>query len=103
MSYQAPFVDAATSVDAVNRENTFISYYSYGSILGLALDLKLREKDLTLDNFMKLMWTTYGKPEVAYTIQDIQTTLGNMQGKNLQMNFLIIISIKVKCRIILIC
>src|SRR5690606_3133929 len=26
MSYQAPFVDAATSVDPVNRENTFISY-----------------------------------------------------------------------------
>ena len=25
MSYQAPFVDAATSVDPVNRENTFIS------------------------------------------------------------------------------
>ncbi len=40
MSYQAPFVDAATSVDPVNRENIFISYYSYGSMLGLALDLK---------------------------------------------------------------
>jgi len=81
MSYQAPFVDAATSVDAVNRENTFISYYSYGSILGLALDLKLREKELNLDDFMKLMWTTYGKPEVAYTIKDIQTTLGKYAGK----------------------
>lgn len=39
MSYQAPFVDAAKSVDETNRENTFISYYSYGSMLGLALDL----------------------------------------------------------------
>jgi len=36
MSNQAPFVDAATSVDPVNRENMFISYYSYGSVLGLA-------------------------------------------------------------------
>lgn len=81
MSYQAPFVDAATSVDAVNRENTFISYYSYGSILGLALDLKLRDNDLNLDNFMKLMWTTYGKPEVAYTIKDIQTTLAKYAGQ----------------------
>jgi len=87
MSYQAPFVDAATSVDAVNRENTFISYYSYGSILGLALDLKLREKDLTLDNFMKLMLTTYGKPEVAYTIKDIQTTLGKYAGKEFAEDF----------------
>ena len=41
MSQQAPFVDAATSVDEVNRENTFISYYSYGNVLGLALDLLL--------------------------------------------------------------
>ena len=80
MSYQAPFVDAATSVDAVNRENTFISYYSYGSILGLALDLKLRENNLHLDDFMKLMWTTYGKPEVAYTIKDIQSTLAKYAG-----------------------
>ena len=29
MSNQAPFVDAATSVDPVNLENMFISYYSY--------------------------------------------------------------------------
>ncbi len=35
MSYQAPFVDAARSVDDINRDNTFISYYSYGSMLGL--------------------------------------------------------------------
>ena len=37
MSYQAPFVDAARSVDPVNRTNTFISYYTYGSVLGLAV------------------------------------------------------------------
>ena len=42
MSYQAPFVDAATSVDPVNTENTFISYYSYGSVLGLAAGPVLR-------------------------------------------------------------
>ena len=54
MSFQAPFVDAATSVDPVNRENTFISYYSYGSVLGLALDLSLRQNNLNLDDYMKL-------------------------------------------------
>src|SRR5690606_41851505 len=42
MSRQAPFVDAATSVDPHNRANTFISYYTYGAALGLALDLELR-------------------------------------------------------------
>ncbi len=82
MSYQAPFVDAATSVDPVNRENMFISYYSYGSILGLALDLSLREKDLNLDDFMKKMWTKYGKTEVAYTVEDIENTLEEYAGKD---------------------
>lgn len=81
MSYQAPFVDAATSVDPVNRENTFISYYSYGSVLGLALDLSLREKDLNLDDYMKLIWYTYGKTEVPYTIKNLHESLNTYAGK----------------------
>lgn len=81
MSYQAPFVDAATSVDPVNRENTFISYYSYGSVLGLALDLKLREKDLNLDNYMALVWETFGKPEKPYTINDLEQSLSKYAGE----------------------
>lgn len=82
MSFQAPFVDAATSVDPVNRENTFISYYSYGSVLGLALDLSLREQDLSLDELMKKMWEKYGKTEVAYTVQDIEETLAEYAGED---------------------
>ncbi|WP_024479188.1 M61 family metallopeptidase [Cellulophaga baltica] len=82
MSYQAPFVDAATSVDPVNRENTFISYYSYGSILGLALDLSLREKGLNLDDFMKLVWTTYGKKEIPYTVKNLNESLNTYAGKD---------------------
>jgi len=80
MSYQAPFVDAARSVDLVNRGNTFISYYSYGSMLGLALDLSLREKGLNLDDYMQLVWTTFGKVEQPYTIQDLQQTLNSYAG-----------------------
>ncbi|MEP2240107.1 MAG: PDZ domain-containing protein, partial [Maribacter sp.] len=87
MSYQAPFVDAATSVDPVNRENTFISYYSYGSVLGLALDLSLREKGLNLDDFMKLVWTTYGKTENAYTIENLNETLNMYAGETFGNNF----------------
>ncbi len=82
MSYQAPFVDAATSVDPVNRENTFISYYSYGSILGLALDLALREKNLNLDDYMKLVWQSYGKKEIPYTLENLQQTLTQYAGKS---------------------
>ncbi|WP_298527184.1 M61 family metallopeptidase [uncultured Christiangramia sp.] len=87
MSMQAPFVDAAKSVDPVNRENTFISYYSYGSILGLALDLSLRENDLNLDDFMKMIWQKYGKNEVAYDTEDIENTLTAYAGKEFSDNF----------------
>jgi len=83
MSYQAPFVDAATSVDPVNRGNTFISYYSYGSVLGLALDLDLRnqKENLTLDGYMKSVWKTYGKTENPYTITDLNKALNNYAGE----------------------
>ena len=80
MSYQAPFVDAARSVDPVNRENTFISYYSYGSVLGLALDLSLRQEGLNLDDYMKLVWKKYGENEVHYTLKDLHLTLNQYAG-----------------------
>ena len=87
MSYQAPFVDAATSLDPVNRENTFISYYSYGSVLGLALDLLLRQNGLNLDDYMKLVWQTYGKSEIPYTLQGLNEALNNYAGKVFGDNF----------------
>ena len=81
MSYQAPFVDAARSVDDTNRENTFISYYSYGSMLALSLDLSLREKNLDLDDYMAFVWNGYGKPEIPYTVDDLHHSLNQFAGK----------------------
>ncbi len=81
MSDQAPFVDAATSIDPNNYENTFISYYSYGSVLGLALDLSLRQNNRNLDDFMKLMWQKFGTTEKSYTVLDLQETLREYAGK----------------------
>lgn len=77
MSYQAPFVDAATAVDQVNWENTFISYYSYGNVIGLALDLSLRnlEQNKTLDGYMRLVWRKFGKNEIPYTVKNLEETL----------------------------
>jgi len=82
MSQQAPFVDAATSIDPVNRENMFISYYSYGSVLGLALDLSLRKAGKNLDDFMKLVWQNFGKNEKPYTLKDLQNTLKAYAGND---------------------
>lgn len=89
MSYQAPFVDAATSLDPVNRENTFISYYTYGSVLGLALDLSLRnlDKGLSLDGFMQSVWQTYGSTEIAYTVRDLEMALSNYAGASFSKEF----------------
>jgi predicted metalloprotease with PDZ domain len=76
MSEQAPFVDAAASIDPQNRTNTFISYYTWGAAIGLGLDLTLRERyDLTLDDYMRAVWKAYGEPERAYTVADLRATL----------------------------
>ncbi|MFB3070090.1 MAG: M61 family metallopeptidase, partial [Gemmatimonadales bacterium] len=65
MSMQAPFVDAATAVDPTNRGNTFISYYTWGSVIAANLDLTLRSRfSLTLDGYMRRVWQRFGKTEI---------------------------------------
>lgn len=82
MSRHAPFVDAATAVDEDNHANTFISYYSYGSVLALALDLRIRlgYEGKTLDDVMKYLWENYGKPEIPYEVPDLQKAVGEVTG-----------------------
>jgi predicted metalloprotease with PDZ domain len=82
MSMQAPFVDAATSIDETNRRNTFISYYSYGEVIGLGLDLTLRTKfpGKTMDDFIRAVWKKHGKTEIPYTNEDLRTILGEVTG-----------------------
>jgi predicted metalloprotease with PDZ domain len=91
MSRMAPFVDAATSIDRTNVDNTYISYYTWGEAIGLGLDLALRDRSggkLTLDHYMRALWTAYGRPgstrpgyvDRPYTIDDLQTTLASVSG-----------------------
>lgn len=77
MSEQAPFVDAAVSVDPTNYANSYISYYTYGEVLGLALDLTLRTEfaGLSLDLLMRKLWQDFGKTGRFYTEQDLQQAL----------------------------
>jgi predicted metalloprotease with PDZ domain len=76
MSLRAPFVDAAAALDPVNP-HIFTSYYPYGAVIGAALDLQLRarEKPLSLDDFMKQMWRTHGVTEKPYRPADIRAAL----------------------------
>jgi predicted metalloprotease with PDZ domain len=91
MSQHAPFVDAATSIDPTNFDNAFISYYTWGQAIGLALDLSLRERSdskVTLDDFMRALWTRFGTSaaktagyvETPYTIDDLKATLAAVSG-----------------------
>ncbi|MCY1648540.1 M61 family metallopeptidase [Caulobacter sp. SL161] len=81
MSLRAPFVDAAAALDPVNP-NIFTSYYPYGAVIGLALDLQLRGRDkpLSLDDFMKQMWRAHGVTEKPYTPADVRAALAKTTG-----------------------
>jgi predicted metalloprotease with PDZ domain len=78
MSMQAPFVDAAVSIDPNNRANTYISYYTWGSVVAVGLDLTLRTRGHTLDELMRLMWVRYGKTETPYSLADIERALADV-------------------------
>jgi predicted metalloprotease with PDZ domain len=91
MSQMAPFTDAARSVDKTNFSTTFISYYTYGAAIALALDLSLRDRSngrISLDDYMRAMWRVHGKPggpqpglvAKPYTLKDARDRLAEVSG-----------------------
>jgi predicted metalloprotease with PDZ domain len=95
----APFIDGGRAIDRTNWSTTVISYYPYGGAIALALDLTLRDRTdgrVSLDDFMRAMWTTYGKPggsregfvDHPYTIADAEAMLASVSGdKNFARDF----------------
>jgi predicted metalloprotease with PDZ domain len=91
MSGFAQFVDAAVWSDPTNIDNSYLSYYDWGAIIGLGLDLSLRARSdhkVTLDAYMRRMWQEFGRPlppsegAVArpYTMQDLRQALADVSG-----------------------
>ena len=91
MSRMAPFVDGGRPIDRTNWSNSVISYYPFGGAIALALDLSLRERSdnkTTLDDFMRAMWRTHGKPggtregyvDHPYSISDAEARLAEVSG-----------------------
>ncbi|HVS62118.1 MAG TPA: PDZ domain-containing protein [Thermoanaerobaculia bacterium] len=79
MSRQAPFVDAASWIDPSNRSNTFLSYYTYGAVLGLGLDLELRTRfGLALDDYLRAVWEAHGRTGIPYTLEDLERILAQL-------------------------
>lgn len=84
MSLRAPFVDAAASIDPVN-ERIFASYYPYGAVVALALDLTLRQRfGSDLDAYMRHLWKRHGEaqqgfaPVKPYTPADLEAGLAEL-------------------------
>jgi len=82
MSRQAPFVDAAVSIDVSNTSNNFISYYTYGQALALGIDLEIRARfpGKSLDDWMRQMWREHPDSNKPYTLDDLQQTLAAATG-----------------------
>ncbi len=82
MSRQAPFVDAAVAIDATNRQNNFISYYTYGEAIALGVDLMIRTHfpGKTLDDWMRAMWRQHPDIQKPYALADLQIALADATG-----------------------
>lgn len=87
MSIRAPFVDAATAIDPTNFGNIFLSYYTWGAGIGLALDLSIRGQfeGKSLDGFMRQLWQRHGAGDRyqvprPYSVDDLERELGEYTG-----------------------
>ena len=70
---------------------TFVSYYDWGSVIGLGLDLSLRARTdhkVTLDDYMRRLWQEFGRaaPPIEgavarpYTLPDLRRVLADVSG-----------------------
>lgn len=91
MSEQAPFADAGVANDLNDRSRTYVSYYTQGAALALALDLSIRERSggrLSLDDYMRRLWRAFGAPRGSapgyvarpYGLDDLRAELAALTG-----------------------
>lgn len=81
MSRWAAFSDQGSFRDPMNTANTFISYYTWGSALGLGLDMVLRsEYDTSVDALMRHLWDEYGREEDPITSADLEEAVAHVSG-----------------------
>ncbi len=91
MSRFAQYTDEAAWVDPTNVVNQFVSYYDWGAVIGMSLDLSLRARSggtITLDHYMQALWRQFGRVAppaegvVArpFTPGDLRTVLAEVSG-----------------------
>jgi len=91
VSRLAQFVDGAVWTDPTNVDNHFVSYYDWGAIIGVGLDLSLRvrtDHKVTLDDYMRRLWEEFGRVAPVtegavarpYTVDDLKRVLADVAG-----------------------
>jgi predicted metalloprotease with PDZ domain len=80
MSRKAVFFNGGAYEDPVNKDNIYISYYSYGGVISLGLDLMLRTKfeNITLDDYLREIWNKFGKSETHFNNEDLKNLLSKL-------------------------
>jgi predicted metalloprotease with PDZ domain len=82
VSESAPFIDRASSSDVENRTNVFLSYYSFGQVLGAGIDLEIRSRfaGKSLDDWMRAMWRRHPEVDKPYSRGDLEAALAEATG-----------------------
>jgi predicted metalloprotease with PDZ domain len=91
MSRLAVVVDGAAIADVTGLRDSYLSYYTWGGVVALALDLTLRDRSdgrVTLDHFMRLMWARHGRAggaapgyvDAPFTTTDLKNALATVSG-----------------------
>jgi predicted metalloprotease with PDZ domain len=92
-SFHAWFYDRAPQLQQTNFINSTISYYNKGAILGMLLDLEIRERTQgreSLDDVLRYMYgefydapaATYYLPGKGYTERDILDAVNRVSGSD---------------------
>lgn len=69
-----------------NSDNNQISYYLKGELVSLLLDLLIRTKhnnQRSLDDVLRKLWKQFGKPEIGYTNEQLQSVLESVAETDL--------------------
>jgi predicted metalloprotease with PDZ domain len=69
-----------------NAGNAIVSYYAKGSLIALALDLKLRsetERRVTLDDVMRVCWQKWGQTGEGMTEHGLEEVTSEVSGLDL--------------------
>jgi predicted metalloprotease with PDZ domain len=73
-----------------NSPNSIVSYYQKGALVGLALDLTIRDKTAdakSLDDVMRALWTNFGKVGIGVPEGQIERTASEIAGEDLSQFF----------------